>query len=229
MTPENDPAEVGLPPAALRSRGQLEPGSSPRHPGDLVAEASLGQLLTVLGCGQRYHRIGVEMVDVAGSSSACMEVSMLGAAPGGPNRSDPAAGASRPRDRRLGSRAQSPHPVQAERRQPTGPMVPRSPPEPFTHMTSTSSPVTGSSGALGRGVTPAVVGVAPVGAETVGALQQLDDHVRCLDALIAPGSPGSWAIDGGISHDRIGCGPPPPGPGTKARPGRRNQPELSAL
>ncbi len=67
MTPENDPAQVGLGgPQRFDLEGEFEARPSPRQPGDLVAEAPLGQLRTVLCCGEGDHRIGVEMVDVVG-------------------------------------------------------------------------------------------------------------------------------------------------------------------
>ena len=85
MTAQNHAPQIRLV-ASHRGdlEGELEAGSPPREPSDLVSVATLGQLLTVLGGRQGDHRIGVEMVDVVGSSNPCMAVSMLGAAPGAP-------------------------------------------------------------------------------------------------------------------------------------------------
>ena len=49
---------------ALDQQRELEPWSPPRHPGDLLPEALLGQLFAVGGGGQRDDGVGVEMIDV---------------------------------------------------------------------------------------------------------------------------------------------------------------------
>lgn len=51
-------------------QAELEAGSAPRHPHDLVAEALLGQRLAVGGAGERDAGVGVEMVDVGGLDEA---------------------------------------------------------------------------------------------------------------------------------------------------------------
>ena len=60
---------IGVRPLAPDGRDiepELEPGPSPRHPGDAIAEAIAGQRLTVGGGRERDAGVGVEVVDVSG-------------------------------------------------------------------------------------------------------------------------------------------------------------------
>ena len=145
--PRITPIASGWAPLDRRDvESELEPGPSPRHPQHAVAEALLGQLLPVGGGRDRDPGVGVEVVDVGGVDEAvhrgvdrrrraALAVQAV------VERGDhlvlalDARGRRRRAQRRRSSRRTA---------RPASVSVPRSPPEPLTHSSSTGRPVTGS-------------------------------------------------------------------------------------
>ncbi len=124
---------------------ELEPGSAPGDPDDLVTERLLGELLAVGGAGQGDAGVGVQVVDVGGvdegvhgrvdrgGGAALAEQAVV---EGG----DHLVLALHPRVHR----AQGADAVQAQHRQPVGRQGAEVAPGPLTHSRSTAVPVTGS-------------------------------------------------------------------------------------
>ena len=124
---------------AAMSRPSWKPGTAPRHPDHPVAEALAGQRLAVGGGGQRDAGVGVQVVDVRarrpGRAWRCRSTARRRPGRAGSSRT---RRPSRPRARRRGRRrpARAAGPA-AARPGPASVSVPRSPPEPLTHSSST--------------------------------------------------------------------------------------------
>ena len=125
---------------------ELEAGAPPRHPRHLAAEDVLGQLLAVGRGGDGDAAVGVEVVDVGRGDEAVhrgvdrrRRAALAVAAV--VERGDHLVLALGARDtRRSSARSRSRRSTDS----PASVSVPRSPPDPFTHISSTGSPVTGS-------------------------------------------------------------------------------------
>ena len=155
---------------------ELEAGPAPRHPDHLVAEALLGQRLAVGSGRERDAGVRVQVVDVGGLDEPVHRgVDRRGrsarAVQAVVERGDHLvlaldAGVDVRRARAAGRAA--------ARRGPASVSVPRSPPDPFTHSSSTGSAGDRVGlGPLGGGVAPGVVGVARIGAQPVGPGEQV--------------------------------------------------------
>ena len=147
MAAQDHPLEAGTGVVdALDPQRELEPWSPPRDPGNLLPEALLGQLLAVGGGGQRDDGIWVEVVDVRGPQQPVHR------------GVDAGRGATLTEAAEVEQLVQlvllllaavhlleASEPLDDEADSPSADSVARSPPDPLTHISSTSSPETGSS------------------------------------------------------------------------------------
>ena len=192
---------------------ELEAGSAPRHPHDLLAEDLLGQRLAVGGGGDRDAGVGVQVVDVRGVDEAVHR--------GVDRRRGPALAEQAVVERRdhlvLAVHArvdvdQRAHPVEAEHGQAglgegaevaTGPLHP----EQLHGLTGDRVGL----GALGRGVAARVVGIFSVGTETVRPAKKIKHRVLGCRRV------GSHRGISSILPGSRRCGPPRSAPGSRWR------------
>ena len=168
---------LGMPaPDARRCRGPAGTRAGARRPRRRGRRNSArGQGLAVGRGRQRDARIGVEVVDVRrrrpGRASPCRSTGRRRRARAGSSRT---RRPSRPRARRPGRRRRATRRRSSRRTaSPASVSVPRSPPDPLTHSSSTGRAGDRiDPGALGRRVAAGVVRVPRVGAEPVRALDE---------------------------------------------------------
>ena len=156
-------------------QAELEPGTAPRHPDDAVAEALAGQGLAVGGSGQGDAGVGVEVVDVRGVDEAVhggvdarcgTALAVEAVVEGGDHlvlALDPGV------DVRQGAQAVQAQDGEVLLGEGAEVAAGALDPEQLDRLTGDGVGL----GALGGGVAAGVVGVARVGAETVGAGDEL--------------------------------------------------------
>jgi hypothetical protein len=163
---------------SLDPQRELEPGSPPWHPGHLLPEALLGQLLAVGGGGQRDDGVGVEVIDVRNPEQPVHR---------GVDAGRGATGTEAAEVEQLVQLVllllapvhllEASKPLHDQGRQAVGGQraeIPAGSFDPHHLHVVAGDGILGHS--LGRGVPAAVVGVAAIGANAIRAPDQLGDH-----------------------------------------------------